>query len=397
VPNFNVVQQQLIGVSRGDDRRVQPLVRPGRTPGTVETELQVSDQLPMSLNLELNNRQSPDTTPLRLNATFRYDNLFQRDHSLSVVAITTPQDTAQTKVGVISYTLPAGNGATWSLYAVRSNSAVEPVGAATVFGAGSVLGLRYVMPLPGLADLSHSLVLGVDRKHFRERIGASSDSPTTPLIYMPFSLAYNANWQGERSADQVSATVSLASRDLLRRSVTCAGYDTPQDQFACKNPNADGSFTTLRLDWKHTHGLWGRWNGLIRLAGQLSSQPLVSNEQYALGGADTIRGYLEAEASGDRAAMATLELQSPNWLAGKNWWLQELSTQFFVDGGRVYVTDPLAGVPAHTDLLSTGLGLKLRSGKAMTADVAVAWPFETASTYTPIHQPRLHARLAWQF
>ncbi len=398
VPNFNRVQQQLMGVNKGDDRRVQPIVRPGKTPGTVETELQVVDQLPLSLNVEINNRQAPDTRPLRLNATLRYDNLFQRDHSLSLTAITTPQDTSQTKVGVVSYTMPASAGATWALYAVKSDSLVAPVGASTVVGKGSVQGLRYIQPLPGSAELTHSVVLGVDHKHFRERIGTAQDSPTTPLVYLPFSLAYNANLQGERSSDVFTGTLVMASRDLLRRDVNCAGYDKPQDQFACKNPNADGTFTTLRLDWRHTQGLFGRWNGLIRLAGQVSSQPLVSNEQYALGGVDTVRGYLDAEVSGDRAVLGTLELQSPNWLAGtQGAWIQELSTQWFMDAGRVYVTEPLAGVPPHSSMKSVGMGLKLRGGKALSADLSVAWPLEVASTYTELHRPRLHARLAWQF
>lgn len=398
VPNFNVVQQQLIGASKGDDRRVQPIVRPGRTPGSVETELQVSDQLPLSLNVELNNRQSPDTRPLRLSATVRYDNLFQKDHSLSLTAVTSPQDTTQSKVGVLSYTMPAGGGATWAFYAVKSDSQVAPIGAATVIGKGSVQGLRYVQPLPGSNDLTHSVIFGLDHKHFRERIGTGPDSPTTPLVYMPFSLAYNASVQGDRSVDAFSSTLVMASRDLLRRNVTCAGYDTPQDQFACKNPNADGTFTTLRLDWRHTHGLAARWNGLIRLAGQISSQPLVSNEQYALGGVDTVRGYLEAETSGDKGVMGTLELQSPNWVAGLSLpWMQELSTQFFMDAGRVYVTDASAGVPAHSSLQSWGMGLKWRGGKAVSGDLSVAWPVKAASSYTQLHQPRLHARVAVQF
>lgn len=398
VPNFNAVQQQLIAANKGDARRVQPIIRPGLTPGTVETELQVADQLPLSLNLELNNRQAPSTRPLRLNATLRYDNLFQADHSLSLTVITAPQDTAQSKVGVISYTLPAGDGATWALYALSSDSLVEAVGAATVVGKGRVEGVRYVQPLPGLADFSHSLTWGVDHKEFRERIGTDVNSPTTPLTYLPFSLAYNANMAGERSQDTVTATLTMASRDLLRREVDCAGYAQKVDQFACKNPDADGSFTTLRLDWRHNHALFGKWNGLIRLGGQVSSQPLVNNEQYTLGGVDNVRGYLDAEVSGDKAVLASVELQSPNWAAGSSWtWLQEFSGLAFVDSGRAYITDASAGVPEHSSLQSVGVGLKLKAATAMSGDLSVAWPQRVASKYTELHKPRLNARLAWQF
>ncbi|TNY02666.1 ShlB/FhaC/HecB family hemolysin secretion/activation protein, partial [Escherichia coli] len=35
VPNFNVVQQQVAALSQTPERRVQPVLRPGREPGTV--------------------------------------------------------------------------------------------------------------------------------------------------------------------------------------------------------------------------------------------------------------------------------------------------------------------------------------------------------------------------
>jgi hemolysin activation/secretion protein len=398
VPNFNVVQRQLMAVSRGDDRRVQPIVRPGLTPGSVETELRVSDALPVSGTIEINNRQSPDTKPMRLSATVRYDNLFQRDHSISLNAMITPQDTKQSKVLVASYTLPASDGATWALFAVASDSLVAPVGAANVVGKGSVQGVRYIQSLPSVGETTHSLSFGVDHKHFRERIGEGPDSPTTPLRYLPLNMAYNASNQGEGRQDTLSATLVMASRDILRRQVVCAGYDTQQDQFTCKNPNADGSFATLKLDWRHTHSLTGKWNGVLRLAGQVSSQPLVSNEQYALGGHETVRGYLESEVSGDRGMLVNTEVQSPNWMAGsKGAWLTDLQNFAFVDGGRVFVSEPLAGVPAHTSLWSWGLGVRLKSGTSLSADAWIASPGKAASSYTRAHHPRLQGRLVWQF
>jgi hemolysin activation/secretion protein len=397
VPNFNDVQQQLMGVSRGDARRVQPIMRPGRTPGTVETELKVSDELPLSFNLELNNRQAPETRPMRMVATVRYDNLFQADHSASLVYITAPQEPKQVKVGVLSYTLPSSTGGTWALYAVRSNSRTTPIGAATVFGSGSVLGVRHVWPMPGLEGLNHSISVGVDRKAFRERIGSDDSSPTTPLVYLPFSLAYNGSHERERRNDTVSATVTAASRDLLARQVDCPGYDAPMDQFACKNPHADGSFAHLRLDWRHRESLWERWQGLWRVGGQLSSQPLVSNEQFALGGVDTVRGYLDSEVTGDRAWLASLALQTPNLVSAKDGWFSEVRVQAFRDQARAHVSQPQPGVPPVKSLASYGLALNFTQGKHLSGDMSVAWPLKEVSSYSQRHHPRLQARFVAQF
>ena len=43
-----------------------------------------------------------------------------------------------------------------------------------------------------------------------------------------------------------------------------------------------------------------------RISGQWSEYPLVNNEQFALGGLDTVRGYLEAETLGDSGVAGTL-------------------------------------------------------------------------------------------
>ncbi|MFX7712944.1 hypothetical protein ABTJ93_19625, partial [Acinetobacter baumannii] len=80
VPNFNVVQQQVAALSQTPERRVQPVLRPGREPGTVEAELKVSDKLPLGGSVDINNAAAAGTAALRSAVNLHYDNLFQRDH-----------------------------------------------------------------------------------------------------------------------------------------------------------------------------------------------------------------------------------------------------------------------------------------------------------------------------
>ncbi|MEP6879847.1 MAG: POTRA domain-containing protein, partial [Nitrosospira sp.] len=44
VPNFPEMQKQLASLSRSADRRITPVLRAGKTPGTVEVDLKVKDQ-----------------------------------------------------------------------------------------------------------------------------------------------------------------------------------------------------------------------------------------------------------------------------------------------------------------------------------------------------------------
>ena len=174
----------------------------------------------------------------------------------------------------------------------------------------------------------------------------------------------------------------------------------PVDQFACKRQGGDGGFSHLRADLRHQGpapwDLPGTW--AWRLQGQLGSQALVSAEQFAIGGAESVRGYLEASSSGDRGLQGSLEWRSPNLLppAAQGDWLQELSLLGFVDVARVWILEPSVGQFARASLAGGGLGLRLRAAPQLSAEADLALPaHRTASV--PDLDARLHLRLRAQF
>lgn len=403
VPNFNVAQAQLGEVNRTDERRVQPLLRPGRTPGTVEIELKVTDELPLEATVELNNRHAADTTPWRLQGTLRYANLWQRDHALAVTAITAPAEPKESKVLSMTYTVPLPAQRTLVGYLVASDSTLEPLGAATVFGKGITAGLRWVHPLAvAPSQGSHSVTLGADYKNLRERIeSAGVDALSTPLRYLPFMAAYSGLWQEGAEQTQLNLTGSFGLRRLLQRDVACPGNIGPVDQFACKRQGADGGFSTLRLDWRHNRP--APWIGgalLLRLGGQVASQPVPSSEQFTAGGAETVRGYLEGEGSGDHGLLGSLEWRSGNLMgapeAGESPLLNNLNVIGFVDVARLYTLLPSAGQAARTPLAGTGLGLRAQAWRRWNAELDLAWPLK-ATSRSPDRDVRVHARLVGTF
>ena len=86
------VQKELERLNR-QDLKAAPTLSPGSEMGTTDVDVRVEDQLPLHANFELNNRATQNTSDLRLNAMLRYDNLWQRDHSVSVQFQTSPEDT----------------------------------------------------------------------------------------------------------------------------------------------------------------------------------------------------------------------------------------------------------------------------------------------------------------
>lgn len=409
VPNFTVAQTELALVNRTEQRRVQPVLKAGKEPGTVEVELKVADQLPLSGTVELNNQHAADTDPWRVQATLRYDNLFQRDHGISLTATVAPRKPSQATAFVLNYSVPLDNGNTLIGYAVSSNSEVQTLGGTSVLGNGTTLGLRYAIPFTGRSANSgyHSLTLGVDYKDLSEKVLFGGDTISTPLRYLPFQAAYSGNWSEKDMQTSVTATVIVAARSLLKRSVSCPGSAEPVDQFACKRFSADGSFATLRLGGRHTQAVGPVQVG-VRFASQVASAQLASSEQFSIGGADTVRGYLEGEASGDQGAAGSLEVRSPNFArsvnamwadsagANTNAVLSEVTLFAFGDVGRTQITQPLAGQASRVWLIGTGAGLSVagRPGWNLGLEWALA---KKPGAVTQSGDTRFHIRLGLKY
>ena len=367
VPDFPRAQEELAQVSRSPDRRVTPVLRPGTAPGTVEVELKVEDQLPVHGNVELSNRRSPNTSALRLGMGLRYDNLWQRGHSFGLQAQTAPQNTDDVKVLSATYLMPVGRSdAQLMLYAVESRSDVATVGNVNVIGDGTILGLRYVLPLPSGPRVTHTLSLGADRKEFRESVSLlGADTVNTPITYLPLVAQYNAALAGERRRTQFSAGASFGPR----------GWFGNEDRdFSNKRFGALSNFFVLKADLGHERWSASGWGVKGRIDVQFANQPLISNEQYSGGGADSVRGYLENEAQGDDGVRLGAELHTPLL-----WTLDEksgagLAALGFVEAASLRVQEPLPAQRASFDLASVGLGLRLRGLRGWTGAMDVAWP-----------------------
>ncbi|MGQ9862246.1 MAG: ShlB/FhaC/HecB family hemolysin secretion/activation protein [Thiobacillaceae bacterium] len=395
VPYFPEVQQQLAALAAAD-RRVTPVLRPGRTPGKVEAELQVQDRLPLHGSVEVNDRHSANTSRLRLSANLRYDNLWQSAHSLALGVQTSPADVSESAVFSATYVAPLGRGDYLAAYAVHSESDVAAVGDVNVVGKGDILGLRWIRPLRARPGYSHSLTLGMDYKDFRENVVLQgADQVNTPIAYLPFSLAYEGTLQAAAGQTRLGATLGFAVRGLLDDEVECLP-GVLMNEFACKRYLASPNYAWLRLDLRDTHRFAASWSLASRLSAQLASGPLISNEQFTAGGADSVRGYKESNSSGDDGWLAGLELRTPSLAAQVSETLTDLSLHAFVEGASLRVREALPGQQSRFDLLSAGLGLRFAGKAGYRGSLDLAHAFRDAGQ-VQAGDGRLHFALGYEW
>jgi len=394
VPHFPTMQAELAQAGRSPDRRVTPLLRPGSRPGTLEVELAVEDELPLHGNVEINNRQSPDTSAQRLEAGIRYTNLFQRQHSAGLNYVVSPQKPDEVNVLAGFYSAPLSPTRSISAFFQHSNSNIASAVGSNVLGKGTTLGARLSLTLPqppGIAGFFHSLSVGMDFKSLDETQNAlGADRKETPLRYAPLVAQYSFGHYGD--SGELSGNLGLVvNLNLKSRQIDCQGERL--DQFECRRAYARPGFSVVRGDLGYVRRLLG-WEASARMDFQISGQALVAPEQILAGGMDSVRAYYEGETAGDAGWRLRGEIKTPVLAEQGGLGLRLLA---FAEGARLWVNDPLPGQTREFKPASVGLGLRLKGDKSGAFLVVDAAEALRDGPRTEKGTRRVHVRLGYEF
>jgi len=157
------------------------------------------------------------------------------------------------------------------------------------------------------------------------------------------------------------------------------------------------TFTTWRGDLSRTQELPAGLQLLGRVQGQFADGPVPSAEQLTAGGADSVRGYREVEASGDLGSLGTVELRSPS---ASSWFgapvLSDLRLLAFAEGAWLRVRRALPEQRRDFTLWSAGGGLRLGLLGHLTGSADLGVPLQSTDN-TARFTPRVHFRLSGEF
>ncbi len=139
------------------------------------------------------------------------------------------------------------------------------------------------------------------------------------------------------------------------------------------------------------------WVLSVRADGQLAGEPLISNEQFGLGGLAGVRGYHEGEVFGDDGWRITTEQKTPYYVVGTVYRNHPLTIRglIFMDYGEAYLLDP-GDRKGRTQLWGVGFGGVASVGPNWEARFLFSWPLLSAGT-TEAGQPRFDFGLSAQF
>ena len=268
-------------------------------------------------------------------------------------------------------------------------------------GFNNDLGMRLTLPVPDFAGVHSSFSLGLDYKSYyaasfstnfvfaslftndaagnrvfyATRVATNGSSSQAKLHYTPVSLGWSATRPDSSGATSFSWSQNFFLGGLGSARTNFQGVAGSRD--------AGGTFTTTTLDMGREQKLPGDWSVSLRAAGQWSSAPLISNEQFELGGTGGARGYREGEAYGDTGWRAQLDLRAPAINVGYYPNTPEdipayLRCSWFMDYGEVYSLASSA-VPSVRQW-GTGFGFYYTVGQHVDARVSLAWALRDTPT-----------------
>lgn len=271
--------------------------------------------------------------------------------------------------------------------------------------ANGNLGARFSLNLPEFVQVQSQLAVGLDYKSFRSWVYSTNltffrlyaldafgnrelvreeaiplDSNTdVSLDYFPLS----ATWSGSRSDSRGGISYSLGTTVYLQ----ALASDRRTFQASAGSMRAGGDVVTWNGSIGREQKLPLGLTGSVRAGGQWSPAPMISNEQFALGGTSGVRGYQDGEAYGDSGWRVQGDLRTPAWELGA---LPNGSSQIpvlmrpgvFTDYGQVFRYSR-GGVGAETvTQWGIGVGVAVTAGEHFDARLSLGWGLlDTALTH----------------
>jgi hemolysin activation/secretion protein len=299
---------------------------------------------------------------------------------------------------------------------VRANITSQP--AEQDFIVNGSLGGRFNQPLPAFAGVKSAFTAGLETKNFQMRSYSTNltyfklysldadgnpvleSSKTVPLgsysrvnlNYFPLALG----WSGLRPDSSGNVSLSLSQISFF----SAVSSDRSGFIAATGSPEAGGNYTTVSGSVTRDQVLPGGWSASLRASALWASSPLISNEEFALGGAAGPRGYEDGETYGDRGWLTQFDLRAPpanlGRLPGPGGGLPvRLRSSVFMDYGQTWRIDQPPGT-AGEDQWGTGFGFFATAGERLDARFTLAWALLDTER-TRAGGARAYFRVGWQF
>jgi len=359
VINANDLARSLRLANDHPAKQVNATLRPGENPGSLDANIKVADSRPEKLFASAANTGDAQTGRTRLSLGAQHSNLFGRDHALTLSYTTSAEYSSDVSQWGAFYRIPL-YGQAAGVSAFYSRSDVNQGRVANVFdvsGKGVFSGISADYSFYPIGFYTHKIVADVQDHRFENDVDFSGLQIGTNVRSRPLGLTYQGRYE------RAWGNAGFSAQVLKNLS---GGNDNNDVAYDGVRQGADQSWNAYRYGADTEVKLPARWALRARLTGQRAGEPLISGEEFGLGGSRSVRGFDERVVSGENGQQVSTELLLPPFIH------PSLGLLTFVDVGWIQREDPVAlGSFDAEHLSSCGIGLRWQGKDWWKNDVAL--------------------------
>lgn len=329
------------------------------TPGGADI-LIIVDRDPFSAEIGANNFGSRFLGPLQLSASGTTHSIYGWNESITAQVVVAPDEGFELGYGAFTYAQPVGRYGTilsagFSITDTDPGFTLEPF---DVKGLSKSMSLKAEHPVIRSRNMNLSARLGFDWRNVTSKNNAEPTRKDQLRV-----VRAGAKW------DFLDRLLGVAVNTFDFQLSQGIGFFGASDEGDANMSRAlgDPSFTKAEIQVQRLQRITDSVNLLLQGHAQLSNNPLLSSEEFGLGGYYSVRGYDPSEVVGDDGMSGKIELQ---WNTPKD----GVQVFGFLDSGTVWDKDPTTPSNARNSLSSTGLGARLELPHDYNAEFAVAQP-----------------------
>lgn len=353
-------------------RNVNVIYERGTKDGTSDVVLKTQENNPVKVNVGYANSGLRATGLNQISGGISMLQLFGTEQSLTY-NFTGNQELDRLKAHALIWDIPFPWRHRLQLLGVYVDSATQAGGALGVNGRNRQLTAAYSVPLASAwSRVQHKATVAVDYKSTTSDLlfGGSSFSKNTAEV-LQFRLGYNITVNDRLGFTRLGLSAIYSPGNTLGHN-NYAAFDSLRAASQVKYWYAKGELDRLLR-------LPEGFSLLMHTAGQYSNARLLPTEQMLAGGYQTVRGFNESAARGDRGIVANIELNMPmlHLMGATGKTADNLNTFAFYDFAYLESVGTYASEP-NLNLQSAGIGLRYNLGNNMDLRLAYGWALRSS-------------------
>lgn len=354
VLRYEKMSHALQVMNKNPDRDVKSILRAGKEQGTTDVILEPKTNFPVHIFSTFDREGTPSTGRARLNSGIRHNNFLGLDDTM-----------------IIGYTYGAHFAGKYAYHSVP----ISPVGTSLTYGYSAIKSVpkKDFAQFGIYSDAENSsvslhqdfytkedylgeLYFGFDAKDKRIRTNSGVFNKDRLRI---FNIGGSAILRGSMSNTSVSAEFD--------RGVEHFGASKKGNPLASRGGNASPIFSKFNFTLQHARALPFDMQTNIKLRRQFTYDILTPQEEFNLGGLDSVRGYPPADFLADNAEIANWEILIPPYFIPPSWRIpyeantlrKQLQFVAFADYGHGSRKWPSANEKKAVDYIGVGGGVRM--------------------------------------